>query len=681
MNAANQTDELSSGESQRGLTESELDIARSIIARTRPNEMTQLALDAAQLLRSSTERDEAFKDRGFFKRLAGALTGANGREARAQVGDLAQLHRIGLALIDNLQSQSLIEARAITIVRQQLQGLTEATLDSQRMLSHLVDRLTDRLAAIDSDVAMLKWRSELELRHFGNPDQPMHLWLAIVLDILPVARRQGAEFDPQALGNSLALAFGRAGITGRLTAAEFVRRLVAEVGGPEQVRIAHEVAIRAANRVVSTAELLDRIPGAGFASLHLAASELDKLARLAVDFDFDWVVNSAKIDALVAKRLGALETEYSFVELGVEVIAGHLLAEAIFEDELTDEATLQIAASPPLKSVQEDRSHLFAAHIRIETHAFAECKPTTADVSVYLDALRAYFAGSTPGEHQNSYLSALAELLGRATESEYDSAGARATPSVKELVSVLTTPELRHAWLADGLFLGCQGGVVSPAVVETFEKAARALDVRTDSTSNLLRNIPVVATSSNPSEIAIAGAALNSLSTQWRTIVQFRKISMGSAFKAATMRSHSIIWDGIQWAFELSKKSMELHNKQMDTWTIGDAGLLQRAAIAVSRTSFVWALESMFKELGERIAQVESARNILNQQLSLFGLPRVCMVEDPPRTIDLDTSYGNSEWESQTEELMLKMEKCIESMSIVAEAMSSSAEELVKQYG
>ena len=496
----------------------------------------RLALDASKLLSVTSSRLAEYKDRGFFKRCWYKISGKQGELDRANQADLIAMQKFAYAYLTKLQEQNLLEAKAIAVIRSNLKDLQDEVGEIHDMINVIVRKFDARITKLENVTALQDWQIHINANEQQfRKDNRAICFIQLVFDYLDVMRKNNIPFDAIEGRPDLKLALKTFGID--VSATRSIGDFVQEVfEGAEKFgfkNLKELVALRLEGEEISPTYILDNVTGAGFNALYAFVMEMDKMSSLAKNLSGSEENKAAMLKTI----LGAVNyagTEYTPIELGMEILGGSLLAEEIYAQEngITIGGSSQLA-----ESEQFDIGDLFSDYMTISSHPFLATNPSDADKKIYLEFLALVYA--TVGYNDGSvYLKALSSLFGQEESmnriewlSRYP---AQIKPMIPEMIKMLSSDSRKFAWCVDAIYLGLEKGgkEMTDKLKNGIAQICKFLKIKDDVTKRLLDGAEKLATAQLAKEYVDAISSLHDLTDNWKTILEVRGASLKGAFTA-----------------------------------------------------------------------------------------------------------------------------------------------------
>ena len=496
----------------------------------------RLALDASKLLSVTSNRLTEYKDRGFFKRCWYKINGKQGELDRANQADLIAMQKFAYVYLTKLQEQNLLEAKAIAVIRGNLKDLQDEVGEIHDMINVIVRKFDARITKLENVTALQDWQIHINAneQQFCKDSQAI-CFIQLVFDYLDVMRKNNIPFDAIEGRPDLKLALKTFGIDVSATRSigDFVQELFegAEKLGFKNFK--ELVALRLECEEISPTYILDNVTGAGFNALYAFVMEMDKMSSLAKNLSGSEENKAAMLKTI----LGAVNyagTEYTPIELGMEILGGSLLAEEIYAQE---HGITIGGASQPAESEQFDIGELFSDYMTISSHPFLATNPSDADKKAYLESLALVYA--TVGYNDGSvYLKAISSLFGQEESmnriewlSRYP---AQIKPMIPEMIKMLSSDSRKFAWCVDAIYLGLEKDGKDPTgrLNGSIAQICKFLKIKDDVTKRLLAGAEKLSNAQSAKEYVDAISSLHDLTDNWKTILEIRGASLRGAFTA-----------------------------------------------------------------------------------------------------------------------------------------------------
>ena len=639
-------------------------------------EAQQLALDAGKLLTITSDRLDEHKDKGFFKRCWYKISGKQGELDRANQKDLIEMQKYAWFYLMRLQEQNLIQAQAIAVIRNNLKDVANEIAEINDMISTIIEKFDARITKLEQVTALIDWSNAIEARDDFQHESPLICSLQLTFDYLAVLQANGIQYSEVERRPDIRVAFKKCGIMcdERLTVEGFISRLFDEIQSLGYRLFRKIITLHVNEKEIDSKYILDNVSGAGYNALYRFEQEMDHMENMSKHLKKDDPYEVM----LVAIRsvLNNPQTEYSIIELAKEILCGSLLTEEIFREEngITDTADSETTANK-----QFAIESLLGQHVTITYHAFLNTSPTDEEKVCYIESFSLLFAalgGIT--ERQQHYITAISELF------DCDNCLERIelltinpkNIDIKSIISTLSNPNRQYAWFVDTMYIGNCGDTINPQTKVTILQMCKVLNFKENEISPFLEYAEKLATEKNPAELFQAIRNVNNKTDAWKTILDFRRLSLKGAFDEIRKKLNTVFLAGTKLSLEIVKASMPVNDCG---FVIGDENLLQRTAISVARLSCI----SKFKE--QKVATEkfeESAREVIyesNNILSLFGTKCVNYSGNLYNiNADETTSISNENWGDNMHFAIDKLNDFIEqitNVSILLEAQLNLYEE------
>lgn len=642
-----------------------------LIAKAQRNkiEAQQLALDAGKLLSIPEHRLYEYKDSGFFKRCWGKISGKQGELMRATQKDLIEMQKFAWIYLMKLQEQNLIQAKAIAVIRNNLQELAESISDISMAISVLVEKFDKRITKQEEINVIQDWLHHLDYNKYEKSHTIITI-LQIVFDYFSILQSNTIGYDSIEGRKDIDLAFKKWNIdlNEKLTVEEFIIRLAKEIHAIGLEQFNSIVSIRIGGDLLTADFILDNISGAGYNSLYAAQKVLNNIASVMKH------VEKENPQELMIKTLKAEivnpGTNYSFLELAKEFLAGTMLAEEIYR-----EKNALPKAEPENETIADNGfsiESLLEEHSSISYHAFLKTSPTAEEKQRYIESFSIIFAGI--GEiikAQEHYLSALTTFF------ECENCLERiklltSSPKridIKSIINLLNSTERQYTWFVDAIFFGnCVGNQNSKAKTIVL-KMSKLLKYKENELITFIEQAESLAIQDNPQNLFEAIRSVNYKSDAWITILDFRGYSLKGAFTEIKKRINQAYGLGMKLSLSITSSSMQLMNCN---FAAGDENLFQRTALKVMRTSCI----SKFKEHKKETESIEDfSRNVIsdaNEILAIFGTKPINYSGNLYNiNADESTSVSNENWGDNMSNAFNNLSGFIEQITYVLEMIES----------
>ena len=635
-------------------------------------EAQQLALDASRLLGISSERFDEFKDKGFFKRCWYKISGKHGDLLRANQADLIEMQKFSWYYLMKLQEQNLIEAQSIAVIRNNLQELASATLETRVAIVRLVEKFDHRIVKLEEVTAIHDWLISIKVKGYDRYPE-LHRMLRVVFDYFKIIQEKGIAYeriegrkDIEAALHELSVDYKR-----ELTLAEFVSQLLDEIMeiGFDQFR--DLIKIMVAGNSVDSAFILENVSGSGYNSIYIVEHELPHIKNVVQH------IEDGKSQSIIIRSLQSIivnsETKYSLIELAKEILTGSIIANEIYleNNKITSQETL-VANHHNDFSIES----LFGNSISINYHALTHTSPSKEECVAYLESFAVIFAAT--GEFSNKqrlYISSIANYFGR-----IDCIGRidflLTTPhklKVDKILSILNSDERQYTWIIDAVFLSTIEGFTHKAE-NAILTMGKAMNIKQDTVSECIRHAKIIALDDAHKNILASIRFFTKLSRGWATILDFRKFSFQGAFDD--------LWDELHKPLDSSVFRMRLSftSDRSEAWSaagnygfqIGNEGFFMRNAQRLGKLSNI----STFNKLKKTVKQYEEIFSVAvskaNRVLDTFGTPRVYNILSLDSIkADEDTSWSNENWADNMQQAFDQLDCYMEAIDAVKDQLTA----------
>lgn len=619
------------------------------------NEAQQLALDAGKLLTIPQERLNDYKDREFFKRCIDKFRGKQGEMLRANQKDLIEMQKYAWVYLMKLQEQNLIQAQTIMVIRNNLQELAEVAADTRNAIAILVQKFDARITKLEDCSAIHGWFHQLDIKKFDSNHRTICL-LQIAFDYFSVLQRNSISYNQIDADSDLKVAMKKFGINADevISIDKLIKQLYEEILVIKIAKFNELISVAIEGETLSSDFILENVSGVAYNAIYTVQKELNSSIVQAVLTE----VSEERILNALRQSVVQPETEYSLIDLAKELVAGTILAEQIYRE---------LHELPSVDSSVNNNSDgdasvlsLLARYTPVAFHAFLQTSPTIEEQLLYLESFSLILASTgTLSDSQKNYLYALNDLF--KCESCMDRIELLfANPKkldVRAIVSVLNSPARQYAWFVDAIFLGSAEGK-DPKAMSVVLEMSKILNFKTNEIAPFLEQVEILTTQNNPVEIFGAVRNVNAKTDAWKTILDFKKISLKGAFDEVLKKIESIVNAGQELCWSQVDQNIQRSDEV--------CGLLMREITQLTMTSGVrkkWLRE--FKYSKSRCEQFEaSARNLnsdLNKILSIFGTdPVFYKVDFDSIVADEFTSRSNDNWDSNTDLAFDALYKCVD---------------------
>lgn len=632
----------------------------------------RLALDAGKLLTITSDRLNDYKDRGFFKRCWYKISGKQGSLDRANQSDLISMQKFAWAYLVKLQEQNILEAQAIAVIRNNLKDIQAEVSEIHDMISEIVQKFDARIKKLEENSALNDWRNHIEASssRFDTSDKQL-CFLELVFDCLRVVRENSIKFGCVRVDEYFYNAMKDVGLNrdAEYTVDEFISGLYEDVCRVGFEKYHRMIALNVSGNIVDSEYILENVTGAGYNAIYQFDVEMAKMQSMAKHLSPD-VAKDAMLRTIRASiNNGA--TRYSVKELAMEIIGGSLVAEEVYLEENGCEKleTSEAAAIGEGFSIDS----LLGNYVAISNHAFLDTLPSDEEKRIYLESFALVFA-TIGGYKESHYLTSIAKLF------ESEDALNRVelltiNPkkiSVPDIMKVLSSDDRKYAWCVDAMFIGEEDGNANAKVRNAVLSMCKVFGFKENEISPFVEKIESLATGSDPKSLFDAIRGINQRTQAWRSVVDFKRISLKGAFDDLRNRMSAKSMEAVQLSLKITRVSMDMAMSSC-TFAMGDENFLQRSAINIERTSYI----SKFKDLKKEVESFESSASpILAEANSILVLFKTDTIHPSGSLYSIEadeaSGVGNENWGDN-------MNSAFEKLSDYVSAISSAFDRLDSQ--
>jgi len=496
----------------------------TLIEWAKPNsaESQRLALDASKLLASTDKRLEEIRNQGFFKRFWSKITGKLGELSQANQADLIQMQKFAWHYLVRLQEQNLIKAQSIVIIRNNLKNIALAELEIRQAIEILVDRF-------DSRISVLEWKSTLNVYEYEKYPE-IHRVLKMVFDFYAMISHHNTSFKESTILKSALIEMGISKQK-EVKISEFFESLLLEIYNQGPDLFFKTVKIDVDGVLLEPDYITGNISENIYSTLFYIYANIINSYKTTQDIQDD----DEKKDAFLKSAMPSFadtDTQYRLIDLAEEILACNFLIEELYREQNKlvncpvkdpDNAELSIDA-------------MLAQHVSVSYHAFAETGAAPDECLLYLNSLSLIIASSgNISEKQQQYISTIAATL---RVEDFSVTGFKDLVShpnridMERVLALLSTRDRQFAWLMDAVFLGTlSGNYISENIHQSVIFMAEALNLKQDETETFISHAITVSTEKDQNLLFLAAKGIYSDTFSWKTIFDFRKVSIEDCFK------------------------------------------------------------------------------------------------------------------------------------------------------
>ena len=606
----------------------------------------QMATDASRLATVARDRLAEFQGAGFFLRFWHGVTGKSAELNRMTVADLVEAQGLAWQYLAALQNRSLFSARAIAVVRNNLSHLA----DGQERLGALMLVQANRTGELARDVRAIEWRDVIRVRqdYLGLPE---------ILRVLKAAFEYADKFGGREsaierleASHDLEIALSNLGVSPsrRTTLGELADAIVRASFESGTGPIEEITRIRVGDRAIDPAMASGIVAGMAFSGILSAAREIPIALRITESADEE--TRHALVKKAARAAMQEPDASYELIEICREIVASTVLLKALLSPEQEALSGSSIEAGQPRLTVDE----LIARNIPLRSHALLELDFLSGLPGPYVESLVFIAADGGLDPRQRSFLASIQRVLGTKVSLERldEIIADPAAFDLGEFIGLLQQPALRNAWLVDATFMGCSSGALDPVARGRILGMTQALDMKLDETERLIGLSQVFATSTDANEIGKAAIRLAGSTSEWKTILDFRKVSLDGLLRA-TRSGH---WDDLRNCLSISLEINDLYwDVGMSAGTFGDEGLVRGTLISLIRKNGNSKFNALAEKVEEFCTRARARVGEANGYLHAFGIDTVPIDEKVNRKAikpDSRTEAANTEWNDHMTEAL-----------------------------
>lgn len=598
----------------------------------------QLATDASRLASLSKDRIKDFQGAGFFRRFWYKFTGETTAIQRATTSDLVAMQNMAWQYLAALQKQNLFSARAITVVRNNLSQVA----GSHERLGTLILTQAKKVGKLAQDVRVIDWRDGLKVRED-------YASLPELLRVLKASFEYAEKFDEHEhvidrldTSHDLEIAFSNLCIApGRkLTLGDFAQALSLEVMEKGVEIFTRITEIRIGDQLLDPGQVSGLVAGRAFECIYDLAKEIPLAMRIAQTENTD--IGSSLIQKAARAVVSEPDAEYDLIVFSKELIAGAALVRDLLRPAIESISTATEQPTRRRISVME----LIAQHIPLRSHALSGLDLPRTVLQRYIDALMLVAVEEELSPTQRSFLVSLGKVL-QVDGSEQRAKNIMADTAdvgLEEILKLLSGHERQFAWLVDAIFLGSTDKQLSDNARSRILQMTRVFDLKNDVVEVFIRCAEVLATSSQPEKIANAVVLLYRDTAEWKTIIDFRKVSLTGAFSELVKKYQDTFKVEMRLCLEVAKLMREVNS----TWiSFGDENIFIGTALSIGRKMTLSNYENLIKEIQAFAIGVKKLVSEANSYIRAFGFKGVEIESDDSSInfeADINISSKNDSW-------------------------------------
>jgi len=621
-------------------------------------EAQQFAIEAGKLLAATTERLAEYKDRGFFKRCWYAISGKQSSLERANVDDLAKMQKFAWAYLMKLQEQNIIEAKAIAVIRNNLKDLQTEVGEIHDMVSQIVQKFDARVTKLEEVAALHDWVIHIQAQDgMFQKKYPAVCLVQLVFDYLSVLRRNNISFDSVENRDDLpfALKYFEIEPRGEYTIEDFISQLAQEVREVGFEKFKSIVKMEVGEKLVGYQEILDNVTGTGYNALYKFALEMDKMQNVLQFVEKEKVGDIMRKTVLASLNNG--EVRYTALELGQEILGGSLIVSDVFSTECKPVGNQLFNEATGIGGF--DIESLLGGYVTISEHPFLKSNPSEDEKRAYLESFALVYAG-IGGFSDSNYLNAMAKLFN--CESSIERVKLLSmSPNRIDVPTVIKTisrsQARKYIWCVDAMYVGQENGQLNARVKSVVLSMCKALGLVENEVSPFLENVNMLVSGNDPKSLFEAIKKIHNTTDAWKSIVDFKRISMKGAFSELEKKVSEADW---------AVTKMSLKVTEFITSGLGLSFNFDKTdyQIVSDRNDRVSAFNELRDNLSTQFKEFEDLLRECNSVRAVFSTPYIdCPLDISDIKCDEATNIENENWDDNMQMAVDKLSAALEKAS------------------
>jgi len=614
----------------------------------------QLALDASKLVTATKERLDRQASAGFFKRLAGAISGKTAGDQLANQVDTLRVQRFAWHYLQQLQQQNLINAQSIAVIRNNLSTMNEYIIETRDFLEQAVDKIDQRLRHVENNVSFANWSRNIEANKRRFKSVPKNLLiLRLACDFM--RSHQDVALGGRDDVNVLVTTFDKVDIDcdAEVSLLEFISELIDQVEliGIDQYR--DIIALSFDEHVVDGAFIGQNISGLAFNALYFLSEHYERIAGLVGNEELcsSDEAREQLISTFFGQEFSGLATRYSIRDLVCEIIAASQLAIEVYKDQ----HGLNVVVEEAVEEAAPEAVALVSSLPDILAHTFLDAQDGTAAKRDYLLLLALCVdTAADLNKPAREFIALLAERAGLPGLHEEvidlaDQAG-KFEDCRPRLLELLDRDDKKYTWLLDAFFLLTLAG----KKIENPKMMVLLGALKPGQLKELLSAMMVLVNESDSAQVLQAGIKLGTHTAGWKNMVRYRALRFEASFADTLKPLDAAGWAGIDLGMALSSAYTKgLEHATFFSWS--DGSFLSNAADKASsvhctmgRKSALTDLNAVRAKAREHLSTYRHGLWQANSMLERWNMPAFEFDDKIPHSdFELNNSSDNEDWGDQ----------------------------------
>ena len=583
-----------------------------------------------------------------------AAAGIKGNEL---ISELSNVVQDALLLINQgmLQKEELI--KSVDVLRGKLEQVTGDFAEMFKGVFSAIIQSNTRSENNAKQIAMHNWNWHVRAAkesEFNKGNKQLCL-LELAYDCLSVVREKGIDIGEVNIEESFRAAWKDLGMDAdaKFSVGEFVSGLCEDVGKVGLDRLDQITTIEIAGEVIPPEYILKNVSGAGCSAVCQFAVDMGIAKHLPLEVAKEALLKHINESADKGSVV------YTAERLAVEIISECLAVEKLFceehglakvETRKEDVEETEDNVERTVNTSEFGITDALGGFVAISDHAFLATSPSQEDKKVYLESFALVFA-ACGGYRESNYLVSMAKLFGiEDSFSQIKKLTLDPKIDIPSICKVLASDVRKYTWCVDAMFIGNElftgkeGEKPVQDVRSIILEMCKVFGFKVNEIEPFIDGTEALATAGDPISLFTAIKCISLRTDAWRSVVDFKRISLKGAFGDLHERLRKRSCEAISLSTKVTLSSCDLVNS-CGICSTGDENLLERTVISMSRSLTI----SKFKELKKEVEVFEKeSKPLLSEANSILALfkTKAISIDGCLNSIEPDdaTSVGNDNW-------------------------------------
>ncbi|MDM8515544.1 hypothetical protein QUF76_05035 [Desulfobacterales bacterium HSG16] len=623
----------------------------------------QLALDSTRILACTEDRLDEYKNQGFFKRCWSSLTGKTGEMQRANQNDLIEMQKTSWRYLELLNKRDLLLAHSVIMIKNNLMTLAVKEEETRESITRLADRVCHRFEEIEERVANIEvttnihnWLLTIEVNEYDEKYPKYLRLLCMVRDFNALKSENWNIKELKCLQQGLIK--GKLPWKEEISIKSFIDGLIDEIEDYSFDKFDRLISLKNNNEeTISNKFIIENIASPSFNCIYQirenygSSSLVIEALQDQLDIEHKDAIKMV-IHKFIQKQGVDVDIKIPLKDLAIELLCCMKLSSELFNStqimdttstdqdielkpnvvEKIDSEEHSIDADQQegrLKSTEFTIDSMLSQHISVSYHVFTDTGASQDECNLYLDSLSLIVASTGYfSEEQHYYISALANALDIEDFSLLNFKNLVSHPNqidMKKVLALLNTRDRQFAWLMDAVFLGASNCGLSEEVQKSIIAMGKALNLKQDEVESFISHAVILSTETDPSSLFSAAKSVYKDTFSWKTIFDFRKVSIEDCFEALSDKLSELSDEGFKILIDTPSqmKIVDIPDLDLtfsDMYSAPEIFILKRT-IPMQRAICI----SEFKKYKRRVEGHESAfkgcLSDTNSIMRVFGTP------------------------------------------------------------